>query len=268
MAFADFRGGKVHYRIAGKGRAIVLLHGFLGSMYIWENLLLALSKRYKVVLIDLPGHGKTENFGYVHKMDLMAEAVKAVLHELQLRRYVLIGHSMGGYVTMAFAEKYMDNLRGVVLFHSTALADSEEKKSDRDKAIKVAKKNKEKYLKESVKKLFFPSNIKKHPELLLKATNIANATSVQGIVAAIEGMKQRRNTEVVLQFCHCPVLFIAGLHDLLLPLELHQHQFELPQEHQLLLLEHSAHMGFYEEPEVVLKGMLPFLRNCFGPLED
>jgi pimeloyl-ACP methyl ester carboxylesterase len=201
-------------------------------------------------------------------MDLMAEAVKAVLHDLQLRRYVLIGHSMGGYVAMAFAEKYMDNLRGVVLFHSTAVADSDEKKAGRDKAIKVAKKNKEKYLKESVKKLFFPTNIKKHPELLVKAISIANNTSVQGIVAAIEGMKQRRNTEVVLQFCNCPVLFIAGLHDLLLPLDLHQHQFKLPKQHQLILLEHSAHMGFYEEPEAVNKGILPFLRNCFGPLEE
>lgn len=268
MSFAEFRGGKVHYRVEGKGRAIVLLHGFLGSMQIWEHLLPALCKRYKVVMIDLPGHGLTENYGYVHKMDLMAEAVKAVMHELQLRRYVLIGHSMGGYVTMAFAEKYMDNLRGVVLFHSTALADTEEKKADRDKAIKVAKRNKEKYLKESLKKLFLPANIKKHPALLLKSTNIAHNTSVQGIVAAIEGMKQRKNTEVVLQFCHCPVMFIAGLHDLLLPLELHQHQFELPQEHQLLLLENSAHMGFYEEPEAVLKGLLPFLRNCFGPLEE
>jgi pimeloyl-ACP methyl ester carboxylesterase len=268
MAFADFRGGKVHYCVKGKGRAIVLLHGFLGSMQIWENLIPSLSKRYKVVMIDLPGHGKTENFGYVHKMDLMAEAVKAVLNELQLRRYVLIGHSMGGYVTMAFAEKYMDNLRGVVLFHSTAVADSEEKKSDRDKAIKVAKRNKEKYLKESVKKLFLPANIKKQPKLLDMASNIAHTTSVQGIVAAIEGMKQRRNTEVVLQFCNCPVMFIAGLHDLLLPLEIHQHQFKLPAAHQLLLLEHSAHMGFYEEPEAIIKGMLPFLRNCFGPLED
>jgi pimeloyl-ACP methyl ester carboxylesterase len=201
-------------------------------------------------------------------MDLMAEAVKAVLHDLQLRRYVLIGHSMGGYVAMAFAEKYMDNLRGVVLFHSTAVADSDEKKAGRDKAIKVAKKSKEKYLKESVKKLFFPINIKKHPELLVKAISIANNTSVQGIVAAIEGMKQRRNTEVVLQFCNCPVLFIAGLHDLLLPLDLHQHQFKLPKQHQLILLEQSAHMGFYEEPEAVNKGMLPFLRNCFGPLEE
>jgi pimeloyl-ACP methyl ester carboxylesterase len=246
----------------------VLLHGFLGSMQIWENLVASLSKRYKVVMIDLPGHGKTENFGYVHKMDLMAEAVKAVLHDLQLRRYVLIGHSMGGYVAMAFAEKYMDNLRGVVLFHSTAVADSDEKKAGRDKAIKVAKKSKEKYLKESVKKLFFPTNIKKHPELLVKAISIANNTSVQGIVAAIEGMKQRRNTEVVLQFCNCPVLFIAGLHDLLLPLDLHQHQFKLPKQHQLILLEQSAHMGFYEEPETVNKGILPFLRNCFGPLEE
>jgi pimeloyl-ACP methyl ester carboxylesterase len=268
MPFADFKGGKVHYRVGGKGRAIVFLHGFLGSMKIWENLLPTLIKRYKVVLIDLPGHGSTENFGYVHKMDLMAEAVKTVMHDLQLRRYVLIGHSMGGYVSMAFAEKYMDNLRGLVMFHSSAMADSEEKKKDRDKAIKVAKRNTEKYLKESLKKLFLPGNIKKHPALLTQATQIANGTSTQGIVAAIEGMKQRKNTEVVLQFCNCPVLFIAGLNDLLLPIELHQHQFDLPPAHQLLLLEHSAHMGFYEEPEVVLKGLLPFLRNCFGPLEE
>ena len=268
MAVVEFRGGKINYRVFGKGRAIVLLHGFLGNMAIWKNLLPALSKRYKVVLIDLPGHGHSENFGYVHKMDLMAEAVKTVLHELQLRRYVMIGHSLGGYVSMAFAEKYMDNLRGLVLFHSTALADSEEKKADRDKAIKVAKRNKEKYLKESLKKLFLAANIKKDPALLTLTTHIASATSVQGIVAALEGMKQRRNTEVVLQFCHCPVLFIAGLHDTILPLELHQHQFELPQEHHLLLLEHTAHMGFYEEPETVIKGLLPFLRNCFGPLED
>ncbi len=268
MSFVDFRGGKVHYRVKGKGRAIVLLHGFLGNIEVWENLLLALSNRYRVVMIDLPGHGLTDNFGYVHKMDLMAEAVKAVLNELQLRRYVLIGHSMGGYVAMAFAEKYMDNLRGLILFHSTAVADSDEKKVDRDKAIKVAKRNKDRYLKESLKKLFLPANVKKHPELLAKATNIANGTSGQAIVAAIEGMKQRRNTEVVLQFCHCPIMFIAGLHDLLLPLELHQHQFEFPTTHKLLLLEHSAHMGFYEEPETVIKGMLPFLRNCFGPLEE
>jgi pimeloyl-ACP methyl ester carboxylesterase len=268
MAFAEFKGGKVHYRVEGKGRAIVLLHGFLGNMQIWDNLLPELSSRYKVILIDLPGHGLTENFGYVHKMDVMAEAVKAVLNALQLRRYVLIGHSMGGYVAMAFAEKYMDNLRGIVLFHSTAVADSEQKKLDRDKAIKVAKKNKEKYLKESVKKLFLAKNIKKNPKLLTDATNIATTTTLQGIIAAIEGMKQRRNTEVVLQFSHCPVLFIAGLHDLLLPLELHQHQFELPKQNQLVLLEHSAHMGFYEEPHAVIKGLLPFLRNCFGPLEE
>jgi pimeloyl-ACP methyl ester carboxylesterase len=62
---------------------------------------------------------------------------------------------MGGYVTMAFAEKYMDNLRGLILFHSTAVADSDEKKADRNKAIKVAKRNKDRYLKESQKKLFY-----------------------------------------------------------------------------------------------------------------
>jgi pimeloyl-ACP methyl ester carboxylesterase len=255
MPIVDFREGKIHFRVEGKGRAIVLLHGFLGSIHTWDNILPELRKRYKVVLIDLPGHGQSDCFGYIHKMEIMAEAVKAVLDQLQLRRYVLMGHSMGGYVSMAFAEKYMDNLRGIIMFHSTAVADSDAKKSDRDKAIRVAKKNKEKYLKESLKKLFLPSNLKKYPHLFQKASAIATATKIQGITAALEGMKQRKNTEVVLQFCHCPVMFLTGLHDTIIPLELHQHQFELPRVHKVLLLEHSAHMGFYEEPEIAVKGL-------------
>ena len=266
MPFVAFKEGRIHYQCYGQGRAIVLLHGFLGAIAIWKNILPELAKRYKVVLIDLPGHGKSENFGYIHKMDVMSEAVKSVLNHLNLRKYVLIGHSMGGYVSLAFAEKYMDNLRGMVLLHSTAHADNEEKKADRSKAIKVAKRNTERYVNESLKKLFFKTSLKQHPELLEKTKQIAQHTSTQGIVAALEGMKMRKNTEVVLQFSTCPVLFIAGLHDKIIPLELHQHQFLLPAQNKTVLLEHSAHMGFYEEPKVLLEGLLPFLRTCFGPL--
>ena len=266
MPFVAFKEARIHYQCFGQGRAVVLLHGFLGAIPVWKFIVPELAKRYKVVLIDLPGHGKSDSFGYIHKMDVMGEAVKAVLNYLNLRKYVLMGHSMGGYVSLAFAEKYMDNLRGLVLLHSTAHADSEEKKSDRSKAIKIAKRNKERYVNESMKKLFFKTTIKQHPELLEKAKQIAENTSTQGIVAALEGMKIRKNTEVVLQFCTCPVLFIAGLHDKIIPLEQHQHQFLLPAQNKTVLLEHSAHMGFYEEPQALLDGLLPFLRTCFGPL--
>ena len=126
--FIQFKGAKIHFTDTRKGRCIVLLHGFLESMEIWNEYVKLLSKRYRVICIDLPGHGKSENIGYVHTMELMADCVKEVLYSLQITKCVMIGHSMGGYVTLAFAEKHERNLRGFALFHSHAAPDSEEKK--------------------------------------------------------------------------------------------------------------------------------------------
>ena len=119
MKTVNFKYGKIAFKVKGKGRAIVLLHGFLESSEIWSGYAEKLSRVYKVVLIDLPGHGQSDCFGYVHRMELMAQSVKAVLDSLHLRRYILVGHSMGGYVSLAFAGLYAENMKGMVLFHST-----------------------------------------------------------------------------------------------------------------------------------------------------
>ena len=105
-----FRQGRIRYKQQGKGRAVILLHGFLEDLHIWDEFSSELSKSYRVISIELPGHGKSENFGYVHSMELMADAVMAVLKQERLRKVVIIGHSMGGYVSLAFAEKYSDHL--------------------------------------------------------------------------------------------------------------------------------------------------------------
>ncbi len=123
----------IHYTDKGKGTAIVLLHGFLENSTMWKPFISRLSKKNRVITIDLLGHGKTECLGYVHTMEDMAEAVKAVLSKLRLRRVVVIGHSMGGYVALAFVEKYSNNVKGLCLMNSTATADSEEKKINRDR---------------------------------------------------------------------------------------------------------------------------------------
>ncbi|MDX5427885.1 MAG: alpha/beta fold hydrolase, partial [Bacteroidota bacterium] len=99
MGKVDFKGIDIHFSEKGAGRALVLLHGFLENRTMWDSLTGTLSKRFRVVAIDLPGHGQTPCLGYVHTMEEMADAVKAVLDHLGLRRYVMVGHSMGGYVT-------------------------------------------------------------------------------------------------------------------------------------------------------------------------
>src|SRR5688572_10399341 len=140
MHYAEFRKIKVRYSDAGKGRVIVLLHGFLGSHEIWTEFSKKLSKRFRIIAIDLPGHGDTPSIGYYHSMEMLAQCVKAVLDKVGVRRYILVGHSMGGYVALTFAELYPENICGLCLFNSTSYADSEEKKKERDIVIRLVKK--------------------------------------------------------------------------------------------------------------------------------
>jgi pimeloyl-ACP methyl ester carboxylesterase len=263
MPFINFHEGKIYYHTKGKGRAIILLHGFLGSSQSWKNILPQLSSKYKIITIDLPGFGKSDCFGYVHTMDFMALAVKAVANKLLLRRFMLMGHSMGGYVSLAFAEKFASNVRGLVLCNSTVLPDSEDKVKDRNKAINVVKKNREKYLEEAVKKLFYPPNIKKKPTLLDDVKAIANTTEKQGIIAALEGMKIRKNTEIVLHFSNYPVFFIVGKHDSLIPFQANEFQYKIPPINSTLLLENSGHMCYDEQPTEVANGLISFAKTCF-----
>ncbi|PCH53518.1 MAG: alpha/beta hydrolase, partial [Flavobacteriaceae bacterium] len=132
-----YRNTTVHYTSAGTGSTIVLLHGFLENSTMWNEITKVLSKKNNVICIDLLGHGKTENHGYIHTMKDQAEMVKAVLNHLRLRKYVLIGHSMGGYIALAFIKLFPQNVKGLCLMNSTALPDSEEKKINRDRAIKA-----------------------------------------------------------------------------------------------------------------------------------
>ena len=120
MPELKFRGGRIHYKTAGSGKAVVLLHGFLESHTMWLDFAGRLSEKYRVIMPDLPGHGRTSSFGYAHTMEFMAECVQHVIRSSHIRRYHLVGHSMGGYVGMAMAEMYPDNIRGICLLHSTA----------------------------------------------------------------------------------------------------------------------------------------------------
>ncbi|MBL0046827.1 MAG: alpha/beta hydrolase [Bacteroidetes bacterium] len=263
MQTVPFKYGKISYQVKGKGRAIVLLHGFLESSQIWSEYAERLSKVYKVILIDLPGHGESECFGYVHRMELMAQSVKAVLDSLHLRRYILVGHSMGGYVALAFAELYSDNLKGMVLFHSTALPDSKEKKRDREKAIEFVKKNPKVYAQEATKKLFAPLNVDLFRNKVELAQSISVRTSQQGIIAALEGMKVRKNREVVLKFARYPVLFIAGKLDTTIPFERIKPLFSLAKNTYTQTLENAGHMGFFEAETETLRATKKFARVCF-----
>ena len=208
-----FKETPVFFTDTGKGQTIVLLHGFLENSTMWHNLVNLLSKNNRVVCIDLLGHGQTGCLGYVHTMELMAEAVEAVLNHLNIEKSIFIGHSMGGYVALAFAEKNNNAVKGICLMNSTAAADSDEKRKNRERAIEAVKQNHKTFIRLAIVNLFRQKNRTLHSEKIKLLTEEALKTPLQGIIAALEGMKIRKNREALLHNTTFKKMMVIGKKD-------------------------------------------------------
>jgi len=255
-----YKNTRIRYRDSGKGTAVVLLHGFLERLEMWEDFSGNLGS-YRVIPIDLLGHGETESIGYVHSMEMMAEYVKAVISELGLKKYILVGHSMGGYVALALAEKFPENIKGLCLFHSTSRPDSEEKKVNRDRAIDIVKSNHESFIKNAIPMLFRPKNRKIFKKEVDVAKEQALTTSQQSVIAALEGMKIRPDRSAVLQSENFKKLLVIGKYDTALDYE---SLIDLANSSKELEMEEYpiGHMGHIEERDATLDALKKFIKSC------
>ena len=208
-----YKNTKISFTDQGKGTAVVLLHGFLENKTMWDKYVSTLSKNQRIITIDLLGHGETECLGYVHTMEDQADMIFAVLISLRIRKIVLVGHSMGGYVALAFAELYPDNVKGLFLLNSTSRADSDERKINRDRAIKAVKQNYTNFVRISITNLFSEDNREVFAKEIEKVKLEALKTPLQGIVASLEGMKIRKDREVLLHFAPYPIQLVLGKKD-------------------------------------------------------
>ncbi|WNH13755.1 alpha/beta fold hydrolase [Thalassobellus suaedae] len=193
-----YKGTTIFYTDDGTGNMVVLLHGFLENSNMWLPFIPALSKNNRVICIDLLGHGKTDCLGYVHSMELMADVVHAVLSHLKIKKATIIGHSMGGYVALALAEKKPNLIKGLCLMNSTAQEDSFEKKKNRDRAILAVKQNHKTFIRLAISNLFRPKNRTIFSKEIKQIKKEALQTPLQGIIAALEGMKIRKNRTFIL----------------------------------------------------------------------
>ena len=258
-----FKGGKLAFTVNGnRGPTVMLLHGFLESQQMWEHYAPALAKSRRVIALDLPGHGKTDCLGYVHTMELMAEAMLAVLNHLKCRKAILIGHSMGGYAALAFAERYPDHVKGLCLFFSTARADSKAKKIGRDQAIKMVKENHKSFIRKSIPLLFRPKNRAVFRSELNALKKQALKTPKRGIIAALEGMKLRPDREILLKFAPYPVHFVIGQRDPVLDYSELIDQTKHGSYITYTLLTETGHMGFIEAKSTCLKDLRKFIQRC------
>ena len=260
MSTAIFKNININYKVQGTGKTnVVLLHGFLESLEIWKEYSAALAKSFTVISIDLVGHGKSECVSYMHTMEEMAEAVDAVLKAEGIRKAVFVGHSLGGYVTLAFADKYPDKMKGLCMFNSTAAPDSEARKEDRLRAIDVVKYNHEIFVNMSIPNLF--ADQEKYMKQIEKVLKIAIKTPKQGIIAAISGMRERKNREIILKFVPCKTYYIIGKHDTVVPYEVAIEQALLNDEGAYYLSEEGSHMCFYEDAQAFVH-LKKFIASC------
>lgn len=259
MKQIQFKNTSISYTDSGKGTAIILLHGFLENQTMWDAFVPEFSKKHRVITIDLLGHGDTECMGYVHSMEDNADVVHAVLAELRIRKAVLVGHSMGGYVGLAFAELYPDAVKGLVLLNSTSRADSDERKKNRDRAIVAVKQNYSNFIRMAIANLFSEDNREKLLNEIEQVKIEALKTPLQGIVASLEGMKIRMDREVLLHLTPYPKLLILGEKDPVLNYEETKEQIE--ETDVKFLTFPDGHMSHIENQEELSKKLLTFFKG-------
>ncbi len=207
----------IHYTIKGEGPCIVLLHGFLLSSSIWTDLAPKLSKKNKIITIDLPGHGKSGCVSEIHTMELMAEVVNHILEENNILKASFIGHSMGGYIALAFTEKHETKVETLVLLNSTTLSDSTERKVNRDRAIRVIQNNSQVFIKMAITSLFPENKQNKFTSEINLFIEEALQFPKKGIIATINGLKNRKDRTSVLKNFKGDKYMICGENDPIAP---------------------------------------------------
>lgn len=259
MGQINYKNHKVHFTTSGNGPAVVLLHGFLEDLSMWDELEPELSEKHRVIRIDLLGHGRTENQNEVHSMEDQAALVKAVLEELEIDKFAVIGHSMGGYIALALAEIYPEDLTGLCLMNSTSMADSDEKKRNRDRAVEAVENNHRSFIRIAIPGLFAPNSRDRFENKVRDVTEVALQITPQGIKAALKGMKIRKDRTAVFKNGNYPKLLVIGRQDPALDSESLIPQTKYPGVETVTF--DDGHMSHIENRKELTENLLRFLER-------
>lgn len=231
-------------------KTIMLIHGYLESLDVWEDFAKLLAKEYRVVAMDLPGHGISQVMGPIHTMDFLADTVVGVLDELEIEKATIVGHSMGGYVALQTLRLHPERMEGIVLLSSTPNPDSPEKLLERDREIALVEGGHKDLLAPTAAKAgFAPDNLKRMAEEIAFLEEQVVVTEPEGVVALLRGMKERADSNELLQRSPLPQLFILGRKDGYIPVERAEQMVAAHPQAKVVWLEESGHLGYFEEPE-------------------
>ncbi len=255
----SFNNSKIYYAVYGTGKPIMLVHGFAEDSSVFNLQVENLKEKYLLIVPDLPGIGQSE---MLKKENIQiadyADVLKVIVDEEKISTFALLGHSMGGYITLAYAEKYENTLNGFGLLHSSAYADDEAKITTRKKAISFITENgTAAFLKTSIPNLFY--NHVKSKEAINTLIEKGKNFNPLVLIQQYNAMISRLDTTSILRRFNLPILFIIGEHDKAVPFHNSLQQSHLPQIAYVNILRESAHMGMLEQPDVVNKHLREFL---------
>jgi pimeloyl-ACP methyl ester carboxylesterase len=254
-----YNNKRLSYYTLGQGPALVLIHGFGEDSTIWQNQAAHLAENYRLIMPDVPGSGLSAALEGNPSIEDFAEAIKAVLQKEDIITCTMLGHSMGGYIALVYAEKYPASLNGLGLIHSTAFADSDEKKLARAKSIDFILANGAySFLKTSIPGLFSSTFASSHPSVINALVEKAANFSADAIIGYYRAMINRPDRSALLRSFEKPVLIIAGIYDNAVPFEQSLKQFHLPAQAHIHILRNSAHMGMLEEIPATSKAIMDF----------
>ncbi|MDR3365888.1 MAG: alpha/beta hydrolase [Prevotellaceae bacterium] len=244
---------------AGESGAVLLLHGYMESLEVWERFAGQLGKSVYTITLDLPGHGLS-GARSVNSMELMADVAGEACRKLGVERASVVGHSMGGYVALALAKKYPALASRLCLMHATPDADTDEQKQQRDReAALIAAGKKELLVSQSLPMMFAADNVSRLYEPLADLETCALIADDAGTIASLRGMKEREDMNDFLKTFGKPLLFIFGKKDRYISWETAKALMERFPQAQTLALENSGHAGFIEEEEATLSAVLAFV---------
>ena len=242
------------------GTTIVLLHGFLENASMWNEISSELSKRNRIVTIDLLGHGRSDCLGYLHSMELFSETVEAVLKQLRIRKCIVIGHSLGGYVALAFAERNPQKIKGLCLLNATSNEDDQERKQLRTRANMMIQNNFTTMVRMSFTNLFSEVSRVNYADEIKNGLDEALKTSIQGYIAGQEGMKLRPNRNHVLAKNDFKKMIITGRKDPVL--EIQKSIEEAEKTNSKLIIFPDGHMSHIENFAKLIVVLRNFIRDC------
>lgn len=269
----------LHYRVMGAGSPVLLLHGFGEDSRVWDLLVAPLAEMYTLILPDIPGSGispawegnedDTEGRSSP-SMEDFADAMRQLLDAEGIDTCTMIGHSMGGYITLAFAEKFPERLDGFGLFHSTADPDPAERKEIRRKGMAfIQEHGAERFLRQSIPNLFSETFCQEHPGTVEELLARGSGFTAKALCQYYRAMIQRPDRKAVLKNSRVPVLFIMGDEDKAVNLSDVLCQTHLPSISHVLVWQGVAHMGMLEVPRSSLEAMKKYLRHAKAhPIEQ